>query len=84
MIKMIDSQAVLDNFWVKRIHIGKWCSRNGFNRRTFYMVVNNEIGVKSPDRGRATRHIRAALERDGLMVYLPEDEVQNPDALQVA
>jgi len=67
MIKKIDSLAVLDSFYLKKIHIGKWCADNGFNRRTFYRVINNEIGIKTP--GRATRLIRAALERNGLIVY---------------
>ena len=68
MIKKIDSLAVLDFFYLKKINICKWCADNNFNRRTFYRVINNEIGIKTP--GRATRHIRAALERNGLMVYV--------------
>jgi len=67
MLKKIDSQAVLDNFWVRKLHIGKWCDEHGFVRRTFYRVVNNVYSLEKP--GRATRHIHAALEREGLMFY---------------
>ena len=77
MLKKIDSQAVRDLFYLKKIKIGEWCADKNIERRVFYNVINNDFGLAKP--GRATRHIHAALERDGLMVYLEDDAADAVD-----
>ena len=77
MLKKIDTQAVLDRFYLRKMKISKWCADKNIERRVFYNVVNNDFGLAKP--GRATRYIHAALERDGLMVYAADDQDEAVD-----